>query len=110
MDIKQKTINARGIKFFIEDDGKEVARAFLFIIKNDLHDRPYGLLEDVFVEEAFRGCGLGTNLTKQVIAGARENNCYKLIATSRTARTKVHELYERLGFKNYGLEFRINFD
>ena len=109
MDIKQKTINARGIKFFIEEDGKEIARAFLFVIKNDLHDQPYGLLEDVYVDEAFRGRGLGTRLTKQVITAAKENKCYKLIATSRTARVKVHELYEKLGFKNYGIEFRMDF-
>jgi len=36
--------------------------------------------------------------------------CYKLIATSRTSRPKVHELYQRLGFENHGVEFRMNFD
>ena len=110
MEIKQKAINMQGRKFYLEKDGREVARAFLFIIKNDLHDQPYGLLEDVFVDEVLRGQGLGTQLTKRVIESAKENKCYKLIATSRTSRTKVHQLYERLGFKNYGLEFRMDFD
>lgn len=35
--------------------------------------------------------------------------CYKLIATSRTSRPKVHELYHRLGFTQHGVEFRIDF-
>ncbi|MEO0537352.1 MAG: hypothetical protein AAF215_26285 [Cyanobacteria bacterium P01_A01_bin.123] len=36
-------------------------------------------------------------------------NCYKLIATSRTSRPKVHDLYQRLGFTQQGFEFRIDF-
>ena len=53
--------------------------------------------------------GLGTALVKEVIAAAREAGCYKLIATSRASRPRVHELYEGLGFANYGLEFRLTF-
>jgi GNAT superfamily N-acetyltransferase len=52
----------------------------------------------------------GPALVTEVIAAAREAGCYKLIATSRASRPKVHELYERLGFANYGLEFRMNLD
>jgi len=37
-----------------------------------------------------------------------EAGCYKLVATSRASRPRVHELYERLGFENYGVEFRMN--
>jgi GNAT superfamily N-acetyltransferase len=76
----------------------------------DLHDAPFGILEDVYVDEAERGSGLGTRLVEEVVLAAREAGCYKLIATSRTARPKVHELYERLGFERHGVEFRMNFD
>lgn len=55
-----------------------------------------------------RGRGLGTRLVKQVIQKAKEQGCYKLIATSRKSRPKVHQLYTRLGFQEYGLEFRLN--
>jgi GNAT superfamily N-acetyltransferase len=101
---------ARGIRFSIGDERGEVARAYLYIMRNDLHDVPFGLLEDVFVAESERGSGLGTALVKEVIAAAREAGCYKLIATSRVSRPKVHELYERLGFASYGIEFRLNLD
>ena len=77
---------------------------------NDLHAAPFGLLEDVFVDESQRGSGLGTKLVQEVIAAAREAGCYKLIATSRTSRPKAHELYRRLGFENHGVEFRMNFN
>jgi GNAT superfamily N-acetyltransferase len=100
---------ARGIRFSVADDGREIARAYLYVLSNDLHAAPFGLLEDVFVDESQRGGGVGTALVKEIIAAARELGCYKLIATSRTSRPKVHELYERLGFEKHGVEFRINF-
>jgi GNAT superfamily N-acetyltransferase len=101
---------ARGIRFSIAGENGEVARAYLYLMTNDLHDTPFGLLEDVFVAESERGSGLGTALVNEVIAAARAAGCYKLVATSRASRPKVHELYERLGFANYGLEFRMNLD
>lgn len=66
-------------------------------------------MEDVFVAESERGSGLGTQLVNEVIATARDKACYKLIATSRNSRPKVHELYRRLGFSDHGREFRIDF-
>jgi GNAT superfamily N-acetyltransferase len=54
--------------------------------------------------------GLGTALVNEAIAAAREAGCYKLVATSRASRPKVHALYARLGFASYGLEFRMNLD
>ena len=109
MDIQQKTINASGIKLFAEDNGKEIAHAYLYLLRNDLHEEPFGFMEDVFVDENFRSQGLGTKLVEELIKVAKENNCYKLIGTSRYARPKVHELYIRLGFKDQGKEFRIDF-
>lgn len=96
------------IKFAINDGQKTVGRAFLYIIKNDLHKNPYGLLEDLFVEEKYRGQGLGKKLLMMVIKEAKKRKLYKLIGTSRTFRTEVHRFYEKHGFKRYGYEFRID--
>jgi GNAT superfamily N-acetyltransferase len=109
-NIEREERAARGIRFSISGADGEVARAYLYLMTNDLHDAPFGLLEDVFVAESERGSGLGTALVHEVIAAARAAGCYKLIATSRAARPKVHALYERLGFESYGLEFRMNLD
>ncbi|WP_199304129.1 GNAT family N-acetyltransferase [Nodosilinea sp. FACHB-131] len=65
-------------------------------------------MEDVYVDEAYRGQGVGSELVNQVIVLAKRANCYKLIATNRTSKSKVHELYQRLGFTQHGVEFRIN--
>jgi GNAT superfamily N-acetyltransferase len=106
--VERQERSARGIRFAISGSGGEVARAYLYVMTNDLHDAPFGLMEDVFVAESERGSGLGTALVREVIAAAREAGCYKLIATSRASRPKVHELYERLVFANHGVEFRMN--
>lgn len=107
--INTEVVTARGIKFFLLENNLEIARAYLYFLHNDLHQEPFGLLEDVFVAQSHRGEGLGTELVEQVIQAAKQHGCYKLIATSRTSRPKVHKLYERLGFQKRGTEFRIDF-
>ena len=108
--IEEKLLQSNFYKFEYMIDGKRVGRAFLFIIYNDLHQKPYGLLEDVFVEEKYRGKGIGKELIKRVIEKAKELGCYKLIATSRFEREMVHKLYENLGFKKWGYEFRLDLE
>ena len=109
-EINKKSVAAEGIKFFIEKDGKEVARAFLYIMKNNLKEKPFGLLEDLFVDESLRGQGIGTELLNMVISEAKNLNCYKLVATSRYEREGVHKMYEKAGFENFGIEFKLYFN
>ena len=107
-EIKVKSVKAKGIKFSIVENEQQVARAYLYVMHNELHQEPFGLLEDVYVDENCRGLGWGTKLIQQVVVTASQEGCYKLIATSRTSRPKVHQLYEKLGFEIKGLEFRMN--
>ncbi len=97
------------VKIIAEENGREIGHAYLYLLFNDLHSAPYGLVEDVYVEEDFRGAGAGTQLAQAVIAEAKARECYKLIACSRHERVGVHQWYEKMGFKNYGLEFRMDF-
>lgn len=96
------------LRFFLEKDGRVVGSIFLYILKNNLHDEPYGYMEDLVVDEAHRGKGLGTELITAVIDEAKRRGCYKLVGTSRHTRPGVHAWYEKLGFKNYGVEFRMD--
>lgn len=109
MNFTNQEFDSKAIKIIAQENGQTVGRAFLYIIKNDLHEQPYGLLEDVFVEENQRGHGIGEQLVKKIIALAQEKNCYKLVGTSRLTRNNVHNFYKKLGFIEYGKEFRINF-
>lgn len=110
MKITKTDTKCSGFKLEIHDNqSKAVGRAFLYIMYNDLNDRPFGLMEDVYVDESVRGQGIGTQLINKVIEMAKNQRCYKLIATSRHSRTKVHKLYHNLGFADHGKEFRIDF-
>lgn len=104
-----KKIEGEGVRFSVREDGTEVGRAYLYILHNDLHREPFGLLEDVFVDEEMRGKGLGKRLVHAVIEEAKRQRCYKLIATSRRERPLVHKLYRDLGFREWGSEFRMDF-
>jgi GNAT superfamily N-acetyltransferase len=100
-----------GIKLTVLRDREEAGHAFLYLLRNNLHQEPFGLLEDVYVEEKYRGRGIAREILLTVIDYAKNNHCYKLIATSRDdgTRDNVHAWYIRLGFNCHGKEFRINF-
>ncbi len=108
MKIEKIEKRSKAIKLFVKENGKEIGRCYIYLIKNDLHEEPYALLEDVFVEEEYRNKGIGTMLVKDAIKLAKKLGCYKIIATSRFSRKNVHKWYEKLGFKLYGFEFRMN--
>jgi GNAT superfamily N-acetyltransferase len=110
MEIQKLSENRqRGIKFLAMENGQEVGRVFLYILYNDLHAEPFGFLEDVFVAESGRGKGVGTELVQQAITEAGAQGCYKLICTSRIGRNELHAWYQKLGFKEHGTEFRMDF-
>ena len=106
--ISQSERNSKAIRFSLEVEGKEIGRAWLCLIRNDLHAEPYGLLEDVWINESHRGKGFASQLVKEVMNRAKQEGCYKLVATSRLEREKVHRLYVCLGFELHGHEFRID--
>jgi GNAT superfamily N-acetyltransferase len=72
LELKRETRAAEGTRFSIVSGGNEFARAYLYVMHNDLHDEPFGLLEDVYVDESQRGSGVGTRLVQEVIAAAQD--------------------------------------
>ena len=110
MNIESIDIGAIGKKFHYSENGVQLARAYLYVLSNDLHDRPFGFMEDVFVHASLRGQGIGSELVRKVVEEAQRHGCYKLVCTSRHGKEdNVHELYKRLGFSDHGKEFRIDF-
>lgn len=109
MNITQTAIDdSRGIRLAAIENGQEVGHMFLYVLHNDSREAPFALLEDVFVKENFRQRGVGGTLVHEAIVLAKLAGCYKIIGTSRYSRPEVHAWYGRLGFKDYGKEFRID--
>lgn len=111
MEIKKTALSDfSAVRFSAQDEGREVGRVYLYILKNDLHDQPFGFLEDLFVAESHRRHGIGTKLTAAAIEEAKNRNCYKLIFTSRHENEPfLHSFYEKMGFTDWGKEFRMDF-
>lgn len=107
MEIKRKNLEVKGIRFSAVVDDKEVGRVFLYILHNDIRNKKFGYFEDLFVEKEYRRQGIGSQLIKELIDLAKENNCYKIVATSRHGKDKVHEVYKKIGFADFGKEFKM---
>ncbi|MBI2572566.1 GNAT family N-acetyltransferase [Candidatus Woesearchaeota archaeon] len=103
-----ENVQSQAKRLSIQENGKEAGHAYIYIIKNGLHAQPYALLEDVFVEEEYRSKGFGTQLVKAAIEEAKKLSCTKIIGTSRHSRPTVHEWYKKIGFEDWGKEFRMN--
>ena len=55
-------------------------------------------IEDVVVDSAARGKGVGATLTQEALGVARELGARTVDLTSRPAREAANRLYERMGF------------
>ncbi len=110
MKIQQQELQSKGIRFVAKDGDAEMGHAYLYLIHNDLHDEPAAYLEDMYVDEAYRGKRVGSALLDALIQKAKELGCYKIVGTSRESKPMVHEWYERAGFKKYGFAFRMDVD
>ena len=56
-------------------------------------------IEDVVVDDAARGQGVGTALTEAMLDRARERGCVTVDLTSRPSREAANRLYVRAGFE-----------
>ena len=65
---------------------------------------PTGLkawIEDVVVDDAARGAGVGEALNRAAIDEARRRGAKNVSLTSRPSREAANRLYQRLGFRPY---------
>ena len=113
MEISRRKISVPDpIRISLTEGGEEMARASVYFLKNELHLGDHAsiaaYLEDVFVNEKYRSRGIGRKIVELAIGEARTAGAYKLIATSREEREGVHEFYKKLGFREYGVEFRMD--
>jgi len=72
MHIKNEILkDSYAIRLSASEGGKEIARAYVYVLTNSLHKEPFGFIEDVFVEEAHRGGGVGTEIVNRAIEEAK---------------------------------------
>ncbi len=57
------------------------------------------MIEDVVVDEMYRGKGIGELLILKCIDYAKSNKVFQIDLTSRPSRVSANHLYQKLGFK-----------
>ena len=58
-------------------------------------------IEDVVVDEASRGKGIGQGLVRKAIEIARSKKAFNVDLTSEPNRKSAHRLYENIGFEKH---------
>ncbi|MDE5677729.1 GNAT family N-acetyltransferase [Phocaeicola sp.] len=68
-------------------------------------------IEDVIVDEAYRGQGLGKQLVEHAIQYVKTQSIPLLMLTSRATRTAANKLYRQAGFEQKQTNvYRMNLD
>jgi ribosomal protein S18 acetylase RimI-like enzyme len=81
----------------IRDDEKIVGMGTLTI--TDILTGHDGQIDDVVVNDTYRGQGLGRQLIERLLDLAREKKVATVYLTSRPARVAANKLYQSMGFK-----------
>ncbi len=83
----------------LEVDGEVVGTTYLNVIPNLTRGgRPYGVIENVVVEERLRGAGLGRKLMDGTLARAWIEGCYKVMLMTGSKNPDTHAFYRASGF------------
>jgi GNAT superfamily N-acetyltransferase len=92
--------------FVAELHGDVCGTADLLLVANLTRDaRPWSIVENVVVDEAVRGRGIGRVLMDVVVDAARAAGAYKVQLMSANGR-ESHAFYEALGFEPRAQGFR----
>ena len=93
-------LNSTTIVICVEDI--IVGVASIHIIKK--LTRILGIIEDVAVNEKYRGKGVGKKLVERLILIGKQKNCDKIVLNSSEENSKF---YEKIGFKKKELQMVI---
>lgn len=94
-----------------ERDGRLLGTCTLHLIEHLAHNfARSAVLEDVVVDAACRGLGIGQALMGKAIERARAWGCYKVALSSNQSREAAHAFYSSLDFKPHGISLALTLD
>ena len=95
-----------------EEEGGAVAGTLtLVVVPNLAHGgAPYAIVENVVVDEARRGSGVGSALVREAVSRARAAGAYKLSLTANLSREAAHGFYRSLGLEETHKGFEVTPD
>lgn len=92
-------LNAPDHFYIVAHSGPQIVGYCSLMVKHNLWQQGLlGNVNEMVVEENYRGKGIGKKLMERIIQIAREQNCKCLELESSFHREKAHAFYEELGF------------
>jgi GNAT superfamily N-acetyltransferase len=86
--------------FGLEAEGQLVSTCTLTIIPNLNHDlRPYGLIENVVTDPAWRKQGFAKQVLQHALREAWAARCYKVMLLTGSKKEETLRFYEQAGFQ-----------
>lgn len=87
-----------------------VVGTFALLIMDNLGHlgSPSGVVEDVAVDPAQQGRGVGKAMMEFAKRKCQEAGCYKLALSSNVKRENAHAFYQSLGFERHGYSFVVD--
>jgi GNAT superfamily N-acetyltransferase len=95
---------------YVAEQNKKIVGSFALLVMDNLGHlgAPSAIVEDVVVDPALHGNGIGQAMMRFALERCREKRCYKLMLSSNARRERAHAFYEALGFDRHGFSFRID--
>lgn len=79
--------------------GKLVGTAFLTLCQDVMYkDQPFGVLENVIVDQAHQRLGIGCALMDYIKGLCKEHRCSKIMLLSSDKRKEAHLFFEKCGY------------
>ena len=102
-------IKDKNYRIVIAEDNQNhqiIGSATLLIEQKFIHNGgKAGHIEDVVTRKGYEGKGIGSEILKELIKIAKDNECYKIILD---CDEKLVKFYEKLGFKKHSIMMRLN--
>lgn len=95
-DLQALLANENNTMIVAKDGDKIIGIATLYVFPKIGKRGAY--IEDVVVDSAYRGQGLGEKIVREIIAVAREKKADSVYLTSRPVHAAAHKLYQKVGF------------
>jgi GNAT superfamily N-acetyltransferase len=94
---------------YVALNGTDIVGTFELLIMHNLGHQgaSSGIVEDVVVDAAWQGKGVGKAMMRFAIECCRKAGCYKIALSANLKRKDAHRFYELLGFKKHGFSYVV---
>ena len=111
MKVFSSAINSsHNIYLCTEIDGKVVGFCSLVIIESLMVEGLDGRINELVIDESFRGMRIGAELLEAAIAAAKKRECKRIGLISALYREGAHKFYSNQGFIKSAYFFQKNYD